>query len=64
MLDSGSARTFIGGVYLLPIGTSEEVFKDFWNYTLNQGWEMDDALIQGEINNGLENYNGIGVMKV
>lgn len=60
ILDDGNARTFIGGVIGLPIGTSEEVFKDFWDYTLNQGWEMDVALEQGEINNDLEGYNGIG----
>lgn len=30
MLDSGKARTYSGGVLTLPIGLSEEVFKDFW----------------------------------
>ncbi len=60
MLNSGDARTYIGGVLNLPIGTSEEVFKDFWDYTLNSDWQMGSALGQGETNNNLQNYHNIG----
>ncbi|MCK5520825.1 hypothetical protein KAJ27_13405 [bacterium] len=60
ILNGGNARTFIGGIVNLPVGASEEVFKDFFDYTLNDGWEMDESLVQGEINNNLIGYHDIG----
>jgi parallel beta-helix repeat protein len=60
ILDDGNARTFTGGIVDLPIGSSEYVFQDFWDYTLNSGWHMNDALTQGMSNRGLTNYYSIG----
>ncbi len=60
MLNSGHAKTYAGGVLDLPIGTSELVFQDFWNYTLNDGASMGAALSQAAVNHGLQNFYGIG----
>lgn len=60
MLNTAHARTFAGGLLDLPIGTSELVFQDFWNYTLNDGSQMGAALSSAEANHGLQNYYRIG----
>jgi tetratricopeptide (TPR) repeat protein len=56
MLNSAHARTFIGGVYDLSQDSSEFVFQDWWNYTLNSGWKMSDALTQAMQNHGFESW--------
>ena len=45
---SAGARTYIGGIVNLLIGSSEEVCKCFWNNILHQGARMGDALPQCE----------------
>ena len=66
--NSGGSRTYVAGIVDLPVGPSEEVFKDFFDYTLNDGWEMGNALVQGEINNNLIGYHDLdgdnGVMNL
>ncbi len=67
MMNSGHARTFAGGYLDLPISTSVPAFQDRWNYTLNGGQQMGDALTQAAENHGLQGYYKIfgdaGIMK-
>ncbi|MRV72015.1 hypothetical protein GJ700_09850 [Duganella sp. FT92W] len=53
------ARTYIGGDLSLPIGSSEEVFKCFWDATLNDKQPMGAALGACEDAQGLTGFHGL-----
>jgi hypothetical protein len=53
------ARTYIGGDVNLPIGSSEEVFKCFWDATLNDKTAMGAALGVCEETQGLTGFHGL-----
>jgi hypothetical protein len=48
---SAGARTYIGGIVNLLIGPSEKVCQCFWTKALIDGWRMEDALKQCELDN-------------
>ena len=49
-------RTYISGLVGLPIGPSDDTDREFWQHTLLECWDMEDALEEAEDNHGLGGY--------
>jgi hypothetical protein len=61
IVGNASARTFLGGIHNLYIGSSEEVFKCFWTQAMRNNARMDETLVACEKSTNYPDIGGHGV---